>query len=181
MLAESQLTDGLFQEESDALEVFDRIVESSGVFRLHREVPGEYIMPRLGTEDKDARLDRLLIPLPPAIDAGWLWGAVAVEGKRSGKKLGRLATQALDYTRCAWRLERGVPGLELLCSWIFLFPAIFPQGDLGSVLANNRIGCCHIHEGNLLFTCGGTTGIALSRGGVITVHKFPMGNKRGSR
>lgn len=192
MTIETQLkTEGDYVEESQSLADFDAIIEAGNAFRLYREVPGEYIHPRIGTlehgRDKGAAVDRVLIPLEPALNAGWNWGAIAVEGKKSGNKLGPMATQALDYHRCAWRLETGsLRHLEILTRWLFLFPASFPLGVAGSILANNRIGCCRVPINNylkdtLVFTCAGTTGIKVGPGNFIEVHPLNMGNKRGSR
>jgi len=181
MIEATQRTDGAFLDEAQALAAFDRIVEANGAFRLYREVPGEYLQPRPDTEDKGARIDRLLVPLKPAVDAGWRAGAIAVEGKCSGKKLGPIVSQALDYSRCAWTLEEGVPGLRLLCLWTFLFPVKDLNCDLGLIAANNRIGQCSIRNESLSFSCCATGILTVETSGGLRVRNPAMGKKRGSR
>lgn len=180
-LASQLFTASDFDTESEAMDAFDRIVEKSGAFELHKEVAGEYAQPRVDTEKKDARLDRLMIPLQPAISAGWRMGAVAVEGKCSEKKLGKLVSQALDYSRCVWSLEQSVPGLLLFTRWTFIYPAKFPTCDLASIMAQNRIGCCELRGRTLCFVCGGMNGLIISEDGEVAVKHLPMGSKRGSR
>lgn len=175
------MTNGCFQSEELAMEAFDLIVESNGAFRLHKEVCGEYLQPRADTEKKEARIDRLMIPLKEAISAGWKMGAIGVEGKRSGSKIGKVVSQALDYSRCAWTLTDGVPGLLLLVRWVFVYPSDFPVGDIGSVMAQHRIGCVTLCGDSLYFNCGGTNGLILSAGGSVQIKPLPMGKKAGSR
>ena len=180
MIAEANRTTGEFATEPEAWIHFDSVMKTCGAFRVHREVDGEYIQPRPQSESKGARVDRLLIPIAGAVDAGWDDGAIAVEGKASGSKLGPLITQALDYTRCVFRLEKGPPGLLIVPTWVFIYPLDNPRGDLESVMVNNRIGYVRATNG-LIFSCGGTNGITIDDLGTITVKRLPMGRKRGSR
>lgn len=177
-----QIITGLnFDTEADAWAHFDTFVERSKAFRIHREVPGEYIHPRVDTVDKSARIDRLLIPLNPAVQAGWTGGAIGVEGKRSDPHVGRLVAQAMDYSRCVFELEAGVPGLLLMLRWVFVYPIERQIGDIESLMAQNRIGYVRACNRSLAFACGGMNGIVITSGGDITVQQFPMGKKRGSR
>lgn len=180
--AQQVLTGGDFATEDAAWDAFDRVVEANGAFRSFREVRGEYLQPRPDTEHKDSRIDRILIPLPRAIEAGWTYGAIGIEGKKSGTKVGRLICQAMDYTRCVFELEQYPAGLLLMCKWVFVYPMEKPFGDLESVMTQHRIGyVCHRTRG-ICFGCGSTNGLILNDDGSLKVaNDLPMGRKRGSR
>lgn len=178
------LTGGEFENEPAAWEWFDAMIDRSKSFRNCKEVRGTYIQPRIDTDEKDARIDRVLIPLKPAIEAGWGDGAIGIEGKKSGTKIGKLISQAMDYTRCVWELEEhhsSVPGLLLMTRWVFIYPVDRIVGDIESIMAQNRIGYVRISSRMLAFSCGGTNGITIDAGGLIDVKQLPMGRKRGSR
>jgi hypothetical protein len=174
-------TAGTFETEPAAWAHFDELVAANGAFRMHREVCGEYIQPRVSTEDKTARVDRLLIPLRPAIDAGWMHGAIVVEGKKSGHGVGKLITQALDYSRCVWRLSEGVPGLLIATTWTFVYPVERIVGDFESVMVQNRVGYCMAERRRVVFGVGGTNGLVLWDDGTVAVKPLLAGRKRGSR
>lgn len=174
-------TGGDFESEADAWDAFDRIILANKAFRMHREVEGEYLQPRIDTEEKSPRIDRILIPLGAAVEAGWVDGAIGIEGKRSGKKIGRLISQAMDYTRAAFCLKSGPPGLTLLLKWVFVFPVEREVGDLESIMAQNRIGCATVYNRGIRFTCGGSNALVLGEDGTVAAKQLPMGRKRGSR
>ena len=180
MSLQQVLTGGEFETEALAWEHFDRMVEKTEAFRMHKEVCGEYLQPRFDTEDKSARIDRLLIPLAGAVKAGWVHGAIGVEGKRSGMKVGKLISQAMDYTRCVWELK-SPPGMLVMVRWVFVFPVENPKGDLESLMAQNRIGYVTPFTRRLAFSCGGMHGIVIHDSGELEAKQLPMGGKRGSR
>ncbi len=182
MIAATIKTAGDFATEPVAWVAFDEAVERSRAFKLLREVEGEYVHPRIGTEDKDARIDRILIPLETAINAGWKDGAIGIEGKRSDAKVGPLISQALDYTRCAFRLAHSV--LVLMLRWVFVFPLSSQDtlGDVGSIMANNRVGYASLSRGRIALGCVGMNALVIEPDGVISAaRRLPMGGKRGSR
>jgi hypothetical protein len=174
------LTGGEFETEADSWAHFDRMVDNSGALRMHKEVCGEYLQPRYDTEDKGARIDRILIPLQKAIEAGWADGAIGIEGKRSGMKIGKLISQAMDYTRCCWELKHP-PGMLVMVRWVFVFPVDNPKGDLESLMAQNRIGYITPFNRRLAFSCGASHGIVIHDDGQVEAKQLPMGRKRGSR
>lgn len=180
---EQMKTAAEFSDEPQAWQMFDAIIERSDAFRIYREVKGEYIQPRPETENKGARIDRILFPTQKVIDAGWkTGGAIGVEGKRSGVKAGPLICQALDYTRCLFRIEKNEGELVALIMprWIFIYPVESSLGDLASVMGNNRIGTCSIQRG-LVFHCNGTNAIEIREDGTVRAKDLVLGNKRGSR
>lgn len=190
VLIDKPRTSGEWATEPEAWAAFDAVVAKSGAFRSYSEVEGEYIQPRPLTRplagDKGARIDRILIPLQRAVDAGWKAGAIGVEGKRSGTKIGPLISQGLDYTRVVWRLDEerhkpGPPGMLLMTEWVFIFPLENPKGDVESIMANNRVGNAWLSQGELRFSCGVPFGIIIQADGSVIARRLPMGHKRGSR
>lgn len=182
------LTAGDFPDEPSAWTHFDSKVQMGQAFRVHTEVWGELIQPRFGCETEASggkgnrlRIDRILLPMQPAIDAGWTGGAIGVEGKKSGAKIGRVISQALDYSRCVFELKNS--HILVMLRWVFLWPLESePVGDLGSVMAQNRIGwVASSARTPLVFGCGGTHGLTIHHDGKITTKPLPMGGKKGNR
>lgn len=178
------LTSGDFVDEPAAWAAFDEIVDRCGAFTVYREVVGEYVQPRIETQDKGARIDRILIPSQKLIEAGWKrGGAIGVEGKKSGNKSGPLICQAMDYSRCAFGIKKKTGELiaDIMLRWVFVYPAEGAFGDLASVMGNNRIGTCWIYRGGVVFGCNGTNAIRVEATGIVYAKDLPMGSKRGSR
>lgn len=176
-------TSGTFATEPEAWAHFDYLVEMNGKFKMHKEVCGEYVQPRYGTEDKGARIDRLLLPKKAAIDEGWVQGAIAIEGKKSGHGFSKLVSQALDYSRCVWRLSEGVPGLLVSTAWVFVYPVARDAivGDWESLMEQNRVGWCMVENRRVVFGSSATHGLVLYDDGRMTWKPLLAGRKRGSR
>jgi hypothetical protein len=132
-------TVGDFADEDAAKADFDR---------RYSEVEGCYVQPRHGTDDKAPRIDRLLIPTRALIEDGWTYGIIGVECKQSGRKLGPLISQCLDYSRAVYTLRDSK--FAVMCSWIFMWPTDSVVGDLASVMDQNRIGCAIWRPGDTL-------------------------------
>lgn len=183
MSSVQHITQGVqFETEEDAWQKFDAIVKANKAFASHSEVCGHYIQPRPDTEDKQPRIDRILIPLKPAIDAGWVYGAIGIEGKRSNHNAGHLVLQAMDYSRAAFELETGVPGLLLMCRWIFVFPFVREIGTVESLMVQSRIGYANVFERSIKFCVSVTNALVIHEDGSLQIAKsLPMGRKRGSR
>lgn len=179
-VVQNTLTDGSFETEQAAWERFDQIVQAAKSFTIYREVAGEYVHPRLETEVKGARIDRILVPRQPALDQGWSHGAIGVEGKKSGHKLGKLVCQALDYHRCAWHLPTS--HINVFLKWVFIYPVDENLiGDIESVMAQNRIGYSNIRQNKVRFCTGATCTLAIESSGAVEIKTMPQGGKRGSR
>lgn len=172
------LTCGEWAEESVGLDDFDRIVRRSEAFDVLSEVSGYFLQPRADTDVKGARIDRVLIPKRKAIDAGWLDGPIGVEGKKSNHKVGKIISQAIDYSRCVWESPNG---FLFVLRWIFIWPLDNPKADLESIMAQNRIGYAHPSGCGLTFGCGGMNGIQIVADGSVRAKRLPMGRKVGSR
>lgn len=175
---------GWYPTEPEACAAFDDRVAASNAFRIYREVRGEYIQPLIGTEEKTSRIDRILVPLGPAIQAGWKEGAIGVEIKSSEKtktKFGPVIAQAIDYQRCAFRLTEGVPGLLVMPTWIFIFPLESVAGPLASVLIQNRVGTCSFTGADTLRFNAPNQCLNIFRDGKVSAMPIVAGKKRGSR
>lgn len=183
MIADQKLTGHQFETEADAWAHFDKLASDSGCFqRIHPEVEGELLHPRPGCDHKQTlRIDRILVPAPKLFAAGWRSGFIGVEGKRSGEKIGKAICQSMDYSRAVFRLNPH--GFLVMLEWVFLWPLdAQPPGDIGSVMAQHRIGwvksCGRVP---LIFGCGGTNGVTIKSDWTVEVHPLPMGRKEGNR
>lgn len=174
-------TSGVFENEELALSRLDELLNRSDSFRVYHEVPGFYVQPRPLTEEKESRIDRILIPLKKTVDAGWHHGAIGIEAKKSSHKIGPIISQALDYSRCVFELPTNPPGLLLMVSWVFIWPLKDPGCDLASVMAQNRIGYAYEFDETIYFCSSGLHGLVLQANGEVRAKNLPSGRRRGSR
>lgn len=125
------------QDEAVNHETFERDMTSSGLFHIMHEVRGYYHYLRPGVDQKTPRIDFLLAPSDKLLNMGWTNGAIGVEAKGSGVKIGPVVSQAMDYTRASFETQRGL----ITPSAVFLYPVNSkPQHDIESVMTSNRIG-----------------------------------------
>lgn len=137
-------TGGGYSCEENACGEFDAMLnhyrnnEGAHWFRVEREVPGSLMQPHaFCNESYGVRIDRVLIPLLPAIQCGWRWGCIGIECKNSGVKIGKAVCQSLDYRRSVFKLESGnITALDQ----VFIWPIDNVLGDIASVMMQNRIG-----------------------------------------
>lgn len=179
-LAKGDVTSGTYATEEEAAADFDARIEASGLFKCYVEVDGCQVQPRLRAEYKQVRIDRILIPAPPLLKANWSNGIIGVEIKTSGKKLGPVLSQCMDYSRTIWQLPMG--RLEVCATWIMLWPCERVGGALESVMVQHRVGQAYPTNNGLCFKVGGTsmlhTGIPGDR---IDWKPIRGGGKAGSR
>lgn len=169
----------------------DSRLERAGVFRVYKEVTGCYLQPRIGTKDRGARIDRVLVPTQKLLDAGWSHGAVGIECKKPGKKLGPALAQCMDYSRAAFTLRTTKPDerdrkpmIDVLCRWVLLWPMDPTDivGDIGSLMDQHRIGgaiASRFHT--LQFKTSSCNLLTVSKDGDITIGKAMQGSKVGTR
>lgn len=152
---DNQTTAGSFEDEKTASDAFDAIASADPRFsHLYAEVEGRYIAPSPFDRPVAPRIDRVLMPSRALQEAGWLHGPIGVEIKASGKKLGRVVAQAIDYTRASFEVK---PGFHVPVGMVFVFPATPLRGDLDSVAVQNRVGTCNLTpNGELVFFRGQT-------------------------
>jgi hypothetical protein len=168
-----------FPDEPSACARFDELAERSGCFKIYREISGCYVQPRMATEDREPKIDRILIPTQRLIEAGWPHGPIGVECKASGKDLGPILAQAQDYSRAVFYLPHG---FKVMLDWIFIWPCEMVLGDLASVMAQSRIG--NVTTTNWLdlkFQCAGSNAIVCHRDGSVEAKGLKCGRKRGTR
>lgn len=176
-------TCGDFLDEPSSCKEFDRRIAASGLFRSFDEVWGYPLQPRLDSEQKLLRIDRVLIPSPKLINSGWKYGAVGVEIKQSGVKLGPVVAQAMDYSRCAFDVAGY--GLRVMCQWIFVWPCDHIGHDIGSLMDQHRIGGVYgrgrMNQNDLTFKTASGGLLSVDRAGIFTIKQRKQGNRSGSR
>lgn len=140
-VSEQRDRENFVTEELSAAD-FDRRIDicvESGVFlKPKKEVWGYYLARRPGRQEQRARIDRVLIPGPRLIEAGWT-KTIGVELKKSDCDFGAAVSQAIDYTYCNWNIGT----YWMYCERIFLWPFAMPGGPLQSVMLQNGIGVVH--------------------------------------
>lgn len=135
---EQARTTGGHAVETDCWAEFDAVMGSlENYFGVQREVTGWYLQPRSHCKPKQPRIDRIITPKRPLIQAGWDLGPVGVECKRSGEKLGPIISQCLDYQKAVFPIGHGY---SVCLEWVFVWPSGVVPGDIGSIMAQQRIG-----------------------------------------
>lgn len=149
---EQALATGDHAVESDCWADFDAAMERlSDYFTVLNEVSGWYLQQRAFCQPKRPRIDRILTPKKPLLAAGWDIGPIGVECKRSGEKLGPAISQCLDYQRAVFPIHAGwTVNLE----WVFLWPSGVIAGDIGSIMAQQRIGTMQRFKSGIELGCG---------------------------
>lgn len=176
---DSWSTTGSWDTESASASAFDHLIEATGMFRVYREVSGTLIQPRAGQVNRGLRIDRILAPAPALVLQGWAHGAIGVELKRSGVKIGPPLAQAMDYVRGTWE----VAGVWLQLSAVFLWPMRKQSGPLASLMAHQRIGSVsQSGPDQLKFSLGEEVIFAMNTyTGIRTSPRPRAGTKVGSR
>lgn len=174
-------TSGNYATEDDAAAAFDAMAQTP-YFRVYDEVPGQIMQPRIGCLNTNVRIDRILVPAPDAIAAGWNAGCIGIEMKRSGKKAGPIVAQCLDYMRAAFTLPTGNVCLLGTC---FIWPLEQPKNDIASIMAQHRIGSVEpCSSGSLAFYLSAYRVLSLSANHVGCPHPKHLknvGRKSGTR
>lgn len=176
------LTCGEYATEPDSVAALLAIINLDH-WRVRQEVPGFLLHPRLDTDGTNSvQIDMLLEPTAQLMSYGWRWGMTGIECKRSGVKVGRVVSQAMDYTRCAWRLPSG---FHVMTRIVFIWPCEYPKSDIESVMVQHCIGVAHERSyggAGLCLRIGGT--LVYSDNGENPPHianDIPGGRKKGSR
>lgn len=177
-----QFTIGDFADEDSAKRDFEqRLSKCSRWFKVHKEVVGQSIQPKFGVDDwrGGLRIDYVLQPSIELQQSGWDRGCIGIECKRSGKGIGPVVCQCLDYTRTVWRVGSGT---MLMLQWVFIWPLGHVVGDIESVMAQHRIGSAGFDAWSLLtFRVGAQHVIRIDHGGSATVKAPASGRNAGSR
>jgi len=182
MSRESVLTCGTYAEEPGATEALLSIINRNH-WDVQQQALGSMLHPRpevIGSGE--LKLDILLSPKRVLLEHGWRWGHVGIECKRSGKKIGPVIAQAMDYTRAVW----GTPnGFLVMTRFVFVWPCEAPKNELASLMANHRVGSAQPSGRNfdaLMLSFNGR--IAYADNGISPPRiatDLPGGCKQGSR
>lgn len=149
----NQYTVGPWETEDETAAAFDAAVAGDPRFQsIYREVRGIYTARSPYDHDQTPRIDRVLVPSKLLRDARWIHGAIGVEIKKPGTKIGHPLAQAMDYARASFEV---MPGFHMPLAMVFLFPTHIIGGDLEAVTVQNRVGTCNLHPlGELVFFRG---------------------------
>lgn len=129
-------------EEESVADLVSKINERHWI--VHREVSGWLLHPRsFGDGKLNLRVDVVLEPTEELQLAGWRWGPVPIECKKSDHQVGPAICQIMDYTRCVWSMPNGYHVMSRLC---FLWHFKPPGGTVASLMVNNRIGGAFLRD-----------------------------------
>lgn len=146
MYWKQQTTIGNYASESEGEQVLDSILASvPNDLVVFPQAIGQVIQPRHGTAQTTVQADRLVVPKRSAIDKGWDLGAVVIECKPPGEKLGPVVAQCIDYLRSAYELRASKVVVIPQYAFIWQTPSLI-SGDIASMMAQNRIGGMFLHH-----------------------------------
>lgn len=177
----TQFTTGDWATEAASAAAFDRAILQAGLWTRYAEVRGTLTQPRTGQVDKAVRIDRILTPTTRLLDLGWSHGAIGVEIKRSGEKIGPPIAQAMDYTRAVFTLQDH-GSIKIALDWVFVWPMAKQGGTVASILSQQRVGSAHSDDWTVLqLKAGESNVISISHDGEISIGSGANGRKVGSR
>ena len=172
------VTCGDWTVESDAEDFLAQFLAATGMFRAYRQVFGEPLWKHFFQEHQAVKADVLLLPTEKLFNAGWRSGAIVVEVKRSGEKIGPGCNQLIDYTNSVFFLPSGV---AVVPTFGFLFPALKQHGPLASVMAHQHLGTAVVQHGSLYLFCGESRVLTLCQDGRIDFGNVNFGRRLGAR
>lgn len=178
MRGDPNLTYGDWAVEAELEEELVAILRTFDCFEIHRQITGKPLYQPFFKEMKTVRADLLLIPGKRLLEAGWTQGAILVEVKRSGERIGPGLSQLMDYLDSAFTLPSGV---TVVASCGFLFPAMKQHKTVASIMQQNRIGNLRYERGALEFISGETHILTISAERGISVGFCDFGKHLGSR
>ena len=107
-------------------------------------------------------------------------GAIGVEVKASGLKVGPGLTQAVDYGRALFRLQTN--SVLVALDWVFVWPLKSPGGTVASVMAHNRIGAAWADPWRRFhLACGHSNVLRVYPDGRVKIGDTKVGQRTGSR
>lgn len=173
-------TTGTFATEAAAAAALDARLEWMDLWTMHREVNGVLLHPGMRQEQRGVRIDRILIPRQRLIDAGWSLGAIGIEIKRSGVRVGPPLAPAIDYVRSAWTIRPD--GLAIVLGACFVWPMDKQSGPLCSLMSNTRVGSASFSNyESLVLTLGEEHVLRVATSGEFRVRDAGTGRQVGSR
>lgn len=180
-LAEDRrFTCGEWATEQESAQAFDATI-GSGLWRVYREVRGVLVHPRPCQMDKTVRIDRVLVPTMDLIALGWTHGAIGVEIKRSGEKIGPPVSQAIDYGRSVWTLS-AAGNVRVWLDYVFVWPMQGQGSFVGSIMQQNRVGTAEpTYRGGYRLKTGEASLLDVDHLGTVRVGTGVSGMKAGRR
>ena len=94
-------TFGPWPDERAAEDALVAFLAAAGLFAVYRQVVGRPLWTHCFQQPQDVRVDVLLVPSARLLEAGWDAGAVIIEVKRPGEKIGPGCSQLIDYMNSA--------------------------------------------------------------------------------
>ncbi len=139
-----QTTCGEFKSETDACAAFDGLINPD-FFYVENEVVGRRLFddkPVDSDQGQGVRIDRLLFPTQKAFNAGWIYGPIAVEIKKSNMAIGPILSQILEYRQSVF-ISKRLRNTRIMPLVFAIFPAQHISHDLQSLQENQIILSCH--------------------------------------
>lgn len=180
----NEKTIGGWGTEEDAAAAFDNqaaIVSERGYWRVYSEVRGEYIQPRMFSDETKSRCraDRIILPSQKLVDLGWPHGPIGIEIEPSRTPISRPLTQVEGYSRAIWHLPNG---FHILPEWWFIWCWAQSLGNVDSIAAQKRIGgVCYDAHNVLKFWTGSSNGLVFTKAGNAVAKRMLPGGKAGHR
>ena len=176
----NQTTCGDYETEKDAEYAFDERINPD-FFVMEKEVVGRRLFDDKPTDSdgQRVRIDRLLHPTLKAVCAGWKYGPIAVEIKKSNMAFGPILSQVMEYRQSVF-FSRVLNNTRILPLIFAVFPSESIKRDLQSLQHAQAILSCHTINGGLRFGLNGITAVSISTSGV-SIGGFEMTTKKGHR
>lgn len=187
-----QTTIGEYKSEKEAAADFDSAINPDFFFneaevkgrRLFDDKPIRRDIRQERKEDDSAqkiRIDRILYPGKKAIDAGWTWGPIAVEIKKSNIPIGPIFSQVLEYRQSIF-LSKTLHYTRIMPMVFAIFPSRDISHDLHSLQENQTILSCYLKYGaTLRFGTFGTNALEISPSGMLVGGSFKPNSTKGHR
>jgi hypothetical protein len=175
---ERNSTCGQWRTEAEAEEELVRFLEKHDLFVVYRQVAGEPLWKHHFQAFNALRADLLLLPDRRLIESGWQSGAIVIDTKRSGEKIGPGLNQVIDYTNAVFYIDGGV---AVVPTFGFLFPVLGQVEAVASIMAHQHLGSAFLEQAVLHFYCGHTRILSIAASGDIRLGNVPIGRRLGRR
>ena len=142
------LTDDGFENEIETESFFDSKINPV-FFTIEKQVKGRRLFDDkctdLACNGQNIKLDRILHPTAQVVKAGWRYGPVGVELKKSKIALGGVITQVLEQRQTLF-LSRFLNNTRILPSIFAIFPVSTIKGDIHSLMNTQLILACSYRQ-----------------------------------
>jgi len=176
-------TVGEYTTEKEAENAFDSSINTD-LFFNEIEVKGRRLFddkPKKEDTEQNVRIDRILHPKKEAVNAGWIWGPIAIEIKKSNMAIGPILSQILEYRQSIF-ISKILRNTRILPLVFAIFPAKDISSDLHSLQENQIILSCHLKYGNILrFGTFGRNALEISPHGMQVGGSFNPNSTKGHR